>query len=131
MMNPKNKILITTLLMTICGVVIYLLYKYVDPSDNVFAPKCISYSMFNVVCPGCGTQRAIYSILNGEILRGIYFNPLIVLSVPYIFLLLVMDLFGLKARLPELYKTLYGQKSIWVVLIILTVYALLRNIFRF
>ena len=129
-MSPKSKILITTLLIT-SGAVLYILYKKFDPSDSVYAPKCISYTTFNIICPGCGVQRAAHSILNGEMMKGIYFNPLIVLSIPYVLLLILMELFKFKYKLPKLYLTLYGEKSIWIVLVILVVYTLLRNIFQF
>ena len=129
-MSPKVKIIITTLLI-ISGVGFYVLYKNIDPSDSIYVPKCISYTTFNIICPGCGVQRAVHSILNGEIIKGIYFNPLIVLSIPYVFLLLLMDIFKLKYKLPKLYQTLYGQKAIWILLIILVSYTILRNIFQF
>ena len=123
----KLKILATTLF--IFGVVlICLLYKNIDPGVSVYAPKCISYNLFNFICPGCGIQRAIHAILNGEIVKAIYFNPLIVLSIPYAFLLLLMAVFQLKYKLPKLYRILYGRKSIYILLLILIVYIFLRNI---
>ena len=129
-MSNKVKILTATLLI-IGGVIAYLLYKNIDPGASVYAPKCMSYSVFNFICPGCGVQRAIHAILNGEILEAIYFNPLIVLSAPYISLLVLMDIFKLKYKLPRLYETLYGQRAIWILIALLIVYSVLRNIFQF
>ena len=128
-MSPKLKALTIIILLIIGGVVGCLLYKNIDPATSLYAPKCISYSLFNFICPGCGMQRAIHAILNGEILKAIYFNPLIVLSIPYILTLLVMDVFKLKCKLPKLYAILYGRKSIYVLLIILIVYVVLRNMY--
>lgn len=130
-MNHKVKIITTTLLIISGVVVFYILYKNFNPGDSTYAPKCLSYTLLDIRCPGCGLQRAVHSILNGEIMRGIYFNPLIVLSIPYVVLLMILEVFKLKHKLPRLYTTLYGQKSIWILLIIIIVYTLMRNIFKF
>lgn len=125
------KTIIITLLIILSVVMIYLLYKNIDPSSSIFLPKCLSYTIFGIRCPGCGTQRAIYSILNGDILRGVSFNPLIVISIPYLLILFFMDIFKFKYKFTRLYQILYGVKSIWVLLIVLTIYTILRNIFKF
>lgn len=47
-------------------------YKFID------IPTCIIYETFGIYCPGCGATRAVYSLYSGEILKSIYYNPLIV-----------------------------------------------------
>src|ERR1700743_3243391 len=58
-------VLITALL------VVYFLY---NPVKYRFFPKCPFYSLTGFACPGCGSQRAIYNLLHGNILKAIRFN---------------------------------------------------------
>lgn len=58
------------------------LYYFYDPSvvSELF-PKCPFYSITNLYCPGCGSQRAVHQILNGHIITGLRHNYLIGLLV--------------------------------------------------
>lgn len=122
---------ITAVILVICVIVGYFLYKNIDPSSNVFAPKCLSYTILGFRCPGCGTQRAVFNILNGNIINGLSFNPLMILSVPYFSLLLIMQFSKVKQKFAKLYSVLYGFNSVWILIGVLIIYTLLRNIFNF
>lgn len=40
---------------------------------------CWFYSRFHIYCPGCGCTRALIALIQGDILRALYYNS----AVPY------------------------------------------------
>lgn len=94
-------------------------------------PKCLSYTLFGVKCPGCGTQRALHALFCGNFIEAISFNPLLVLSIPYMGAVILLEMKSVKAKHPKLHQTLLGEKAIWILLTLLVIYTLLRNIFDF
>lgn len=99
--------------------------------EAVWMPKCFSYTLFGVRCPGCGTQRALHSMLCGDFRSAFFFNPLLVLSVPYFMVALFLDLKRVKQKYPMLHNFVLGEKAIWVLIIVLFIYTLVRNYFDF
>lgn len=57
------------------------LYLNFSPTDFSFFPQCPFHYFTGLHCPGCGTQRAIHDILNGNIISGLQHNVLIVLAI--------------------------------------------------
>lgn len=58
---------------------VFSLYYFWNPSDFIFFPKCPMYSFTGLYCPGCGSQRGIHQILNGNIIEGFRHNYLLLL----------------------------------------------------
>lgn len=46
-------------------------------------PPCPFYDLTGFLCPGCGTLRATHSLLQGNLVQALGFNPLLVLFLPY------------------------------------------------
>ena len=55
-----------------------------DPSRYHFYPVCVFHQTTGLLCPGCGSLRALYHLLHGRIAVAFGFNPLLVLSLPLI-----------------------------------------------
>lgn len=127
----KNKKIITSLLLLTTVVVVYVIYKSVDPLESAFMPKCFSYTLFGIKCPGCGTQRALHSLFCGDLVNAIRFNPLLILSVPYIIVVSLLEINSVKTKYPKLHKALLGERAIWILLILLAIYTIVRNFFDF
>ena len=66
-------------LLVILGTFMVVIYFFLDPSKTAFFPKCPFLSLTGLYCPGCGSQRAVHHILQGEILEGIKYNLLFLL----------------------------------------------------
>ena len=47
------------------------LYSEFDPAGSVFWPKCPFHLLTGLECPGCGSQRAVHSLLNGDLLSAV------------------------------------------------------------
>lgn len=53
-----------------------------NPETKSFLAPCGFYAATGLYCPGCGMTRALHSVLNGNILKGIQFNAILVLALP-------------------------------------------------
>ena len=42
-------------------------------------PPCVFYTYLGLYCPGCGGTRAVYALFHGQLLKAVWFHPL----VPY------------------------------------------------
>jgi hypothetical protein len=52
------------------------------PAQYGFYPECPIYHFFGVLCPGCGTTRALTALLRGHIDEALRLNPLTMLLLP-------------------------------------------------
>ncbi|MBR5228150.1 MAG: DUF2752 domain-containing protein [Clostridia bacterium] len=84
-MDKENKkinylfygILLTALLL----IAIYILFGGTIPR-----PRCYIYSEFGIYCPGCGCTRAFKSMLRGEFIQSLIFNPTVMYYTVIIFI---------------------------------------------
>lgn len=109
----------------IAAVGIFLLYALVDPATHIF-PRCIFKAITGWDCPGCGSQRAIHSLINGDIAMAWRYNALLVAAIPVVAILVAAQL--MRHRYPRLYMTVNSRTAIWVALIILLAWGVVRNI---
>ena len=70
--------------LALLGVVGLAVLYVVDPRNPGVFPVCPFLSLTGYHCPGCGTLRAIHQLLHGDILSAMGYNPLTLLSLPFI-----------------------------------------------
>jgi hypothetical protein len=61
-----------------------LIYYLFNPELYSFFPECPFHKFLGLDCPGCGSQRAIHSLLNGDIPAAADYNLLLVASLPFL-----------------------------------------------
>ncbi|MGM9787631.1 MAG: DUF2752 domain-containing protein [Candidatus Cryptobacteroides sp.] len=106
----------------------FFLYIYAkfDPSEAPF-PKCLLFWTTGVKCPGCGSQRALHSLLHLDIAGAFHYNAALILLLPVIFFLVLAYL--LQDRFPRLYSLSHRPILSWGLLVFILLWGLLRNIF--
>jgi hypothetical protein len=52
------------------------------PTQYGFYPECPIHHFFGILCPGCGTTRALAALLRGHIAEALRFNPLTTSLLP-------------------------------------------------
>lgn len=104
-------------------VVVYYIY---DPSASVFFPKCPFYILTNLPCAGCGSQRAIHSLLHWEIRQAVEYNLLVVVFIPVLLILSISSLF--KSKYPKVYYYLHHSYVAYSVCFIILMWWVLRII---
>ena len=56
----------------------------VDPRYPGSYPICPFLRLTGCYCPGCGTLRALHSLLYGDLAAAFGYNPLAILSLPFV-----------------------------------------------
>lgn len=108
------------------------LYTYIDPATSSIFPKCPLYASTGIKCPGCGSQRALHQIIHLDFITAFHFNPLLVLSLPYILLTAYLDVKKNKtSREMKLRNVLFGVKTMYIILTVIILYWIFRNIYSF
>ena len=55
---------------------------WVEPRGQFFFPRCWFHETTGLLCPGCGSTRALHALLHGEWGRAWSLNPLAVIALP-------------------------------------------------
>ena len=64
------------------GAALYLLANN-PPTDDSYYPKCLSYQLTSIHCPGCGATRAVHALLNFNVLQALAYNPVLIALLPF------------------------------------------------
>ena len=75
------RVLLWPLVLLVVVLVGMLLYRF-NPSETELYPKCVFFVATGWYCPGCGTARALHSLLHGRWLAAWHYNPLLLLRLP-------------------------------------------------
>lgn len=76
-----------------------------DPYTSQILPQCPVLSLTGWQCPGCGSTRALYSLLHGDVAQAFVMNPLLLASYLSALLLVAMTVAERISR-PRLAKAL-------------------------
>jgi len=88
-------------------------------------PACPFHALTGLYCPGCGSTRALFSLLHGDPARAFSMNPAMVLALPLL-LAMVLGQAGLvPAALSAPVRALARPKA-WLVVLVL--FGVLRNL---
>jgi hypothetical protein len=68
-------------------------------------------------------------LLHGHVVDAFALNPLLVLSLPYLFIGFVVEYSSLRTQLPQFRQVVYGRVAAWVCFGIVLLFWLLRLLF--
>lgn len=126
MVNIKKKVIYGFTILSFIFLV--FIYSNINPETSRF-PKCPFKTITGYQCPGCGSQRALHHLLNQDLTKAFESNALLILSIPYILILLVSEYFKTKNQfLNRIYQKLYSPKAIYILLAIIISWWIFRNI---
>jgi hypothetical protein len=55
-----------------------------EPGKTGFFPACPFRVLTGFTCPGCGSTRGLHRLLHADVIGAFEFNPLLVLSLPFL-----------------------------------------------
>ena len=122
----KNKSFFLFLFPVLLGV--GMVYYFNNPAESWFFLKCPVNYVTGLSCPGCGSQRAIHELLHLNFKQAFAYNPLLIAAIPYTALGIAFNTETLKTRYPKTRKFFYGQRALYVVLVVVILFFILRNI---
>lgn len=120
--RPINWLILSCILLVACTAVLY----FFNPAQHGFYPTCMFYKTTGLLCPGCGTLRAMHQLLHGHIEAAFRFNALIVSSLPLLALGCLQS-----ARYRSMNKPAMAwvrPNWLWALLAILIIFGILRNL---
>lgn len=113
-MERRAKINWIVAVLVVLALIIF--FSFFDPTTFPFFPRCFFHALTGFECPGCGTSRALHSLVHGKIIAAFSYNPILFLAVPTLLILA----FSQKAR---------RSVTIPVVILIVTIlYWIARNL---
>ena len=103
-----------------------VLYAF-DPRNSGSYPICPFLGLTGCYCPGCGTLRSLHQLLHGNVVSALGYNPLTVLSLPFIAYSYATGA-ARAFRIPAPRKVFVHHLWIWALLAGVIVFWVLRNL---
>ncbi len=103
------------------------LYVFWNPSETNIFPKCPLFSVTGIYCPGCGSQRSVHKLLNGQVIEGIRHNYLMAL-LGLVLLYEVFIFFANNVFNKSITNYLHKSKVTLSILVVVLLFWVLRNI---
>jgi hypothetical protein len=104
-----------------------VLFFVLDPSRQEIFPRCLFNSITGYYCPGCGSQRAIHSLLHldfaGVVSQNFLFIPAFLLIFYHYLHPIVNRYFSWK--LPNVF---YFKSTPWILFGVIIIFWILRNL---
>ena len=125
----RRRLLILSLPLLLIALTI--IYYRVSPTTSVFFPKCAFLMLTGLKCPGCGSQRAVHALLHADLASAFAHNALLVLSLPYLALLIGARLYVYLHPASSLRSTLESPLAIRTYFVITIAFWIARNVFGF
>ena len=96
------------------------------PGNYLFAMPCPFAQLTGLLCPGCGSSRATHSLLQGDLLMALRYNPVMIVLLPFIAVLYVQRL--LYFRYGKTFEIPYSQQLYIAIAAFVILYFVARNI---
>ena len=110
----------------ISGIALLVLYGWWDPAVYSF-PDCPFRTLTGLLCPGCGSQRAIHQTLHGHFLQAMQLNALFLPGIFYGIVGFIVSKFFPKAW-PSVRTRFYGLNAAYVSFVVIIAFWIGRNL---
>ena len=97
-----------------------------EPGKTGFFPACPFRTLTGFTCPGCGSTRGLHRLLHGDVVSALEFNPLMVLSLPFLLYALVRYTAAAVSGRP-LQRHNLDAKYIWMLFGVIMSFWIFRN----
>lgn len=125
-MTGRRRIKLVTALV-LGGVAAIVVYGLLDPAEHGLFPKCPFLMLTGGLrCPGCGSQRAVHALLHLEFKEAFLYNPMVVISIPFLLLLALAAI--TKDTRPEIYEKVNSSLLTKILLVLILGWWVFRNI---
>ncbi len=97
-----------------------------EPGKTGFFPACPFRIVTGFACPGCGSTRGLHRLLHADVVGAFEFNPLMVLSLPFLLYALVRYT-AAAVRGRPLQRHYLDAKYIWALFGVIMSFWIFRN----
>lgn len=97
-----------------------------EPGKTGFFPVCPFRAITGFTCPGCGSTRGLHRLLHGDVVAAFEFNPLLILSLPFL-LYALLRYTDAAIRQKPLKGNQLNAKYIWLMFGVIMSFWIYRN----
>ena len=127
-MTKEKKQLDRLFITSAAGIIAAMLYFYFDARYYSFFPRCTFFTITGFLCPGCGSQRAVSSLLQGDLVQALHFNVLAVASFPFILFSYIVSVLNAFRTELLILKIFCSPLFVKIVLAVVILFFVMRNI---
>jgi hypothetical protein len=98
---------------------------FFNPATSAFYPFCPLHRMTGLLCPGCGSLRALHQLLHGNVATAFHLNALLVLSLPLLAALAARALYRGYRGCPDSFGI--SGRVFWAGFAVAILFGILRN----
>lgn len=125
--TSSRRILLATAVAIVAGCGLLIFHQF-NPAQHSFFPRCWLYAATGLHCPGCGGQRALHALLNGDLAGAARNNLMFVLTLCVGVWFGLVELHRRWNRLPPQLPRPGVPKLVWVFLTAFLLFGVARNI---
>lgn len=103
-------------------------YYFVNPLTSQFPLRCIWYDLTGTQCPGCGFQRALHSLLHGNLQAALKYNYFFIISIPYASLAILATWYNYKNMFDSLRNFVYHRYMLKTYVVLYFAWWIVRNV---
>ena len=97
-----------------------------EPAGHGFYPVCAFHQVTGLLCPGCGSTRAMHQLLHGHLVAALQLNAIFVCSLPLLgWLAARFAVLKLQNRPATINIRAFW---LWSILVALVVFGIVRNL---
>ena len=105
---------------------VIILYNFNPAESSNIYPPSLTRELGGFYCAGCGTLRASHQLLHGNLQAAMRFNPLLILSIPYLTYWIAPYFLKYFYNIQP-YTIKHQNIQIIATIIVVIIYTLLRN----
>ncbi|MBQ5577216.1 MAG: DUF2752 domain-containing protein [Bacteroidales bacterium] len=124
----KVLMIIATIAVIALVAAMVVVYRNNNPLESNRFPKCGFYVATGYKCPGCGGQRAVHYLLNGEFKESFKQNPLFHIGWLYIITVMILKSPLMFPKHTRLLYALTGLHACIIWLVGIIAFWILRNV---
>ena len=122
-LDPRATYAAIGLLAAMAAAVIYIF----DPRVPGLYPVCPFFGLTGCHCAGCGTLRALHSLLHADIAGALGYNAFAVIALPFIAYSYISGVTRAFVRQP-LPRVFVPHRWIWTLLVVIIAFWIIRNL---
>lgn len=121
-LNPRLLAVFSWLTLAVGAVYLFIF----EPGKSGFFPVCPFRALTGFTCPGCGSTRGMHALVHGDVVAAFKFNPLFVLSLPFLVYAFVrFTNAAIQGR--QLKGNQLDAKYIWTIFVVVLFFWVFRN----
>ena len=123
---PSRSLIVSAVCVLVCFLGALIVLFFFEPGHYPFYPRCLFHQTTGLLCPGCGSLRAMHQLLHGHLAAAFRLNALLVLALPLMAWFFVQWIVRTRAGQRPLHN--FNPACLWTFLAIGLSFGIIRNL---